>query len=86
MTREGFLKRLSEGSPVNCTWNSAETEGLISAWMHNGQFILTWEECRPGTQHDEHAYSRDERMVFSSPQEVLAFVERNGHPASAFGP
>ena len=86
MTPEGFISRLNAGRPVNCVYRNGELAGLISAWLHDGRFILTWEECRAGNELNENAYTRDERHEFGSAADVLAFVERNGHPAAAFGP
>jgi hypothetical protein len=86
MTPEGFLRRLGAGKVVNCVYRRDGLSGLISAWPHGGGFVLTWEECRNGDQYNEHAYTRDERHVFEKAEDVLAFVERAGYPASEFGP
>lgn len=86
MTPEGFVQRLRTGRVVNCTYRIGDIAGLISAWPHESSFVLTWEECRDGEQYDESAYTRDERHQFATAEEVLAFVERGGYPASAFGP
>ncbi|MEW4567436.1 hypothetical protein AB1L88_06170 [Tautonia sp. JC769] len=86
MSREGFLRRLGAGKAVNCTYRRGEFTGLISAWANANRFVLTWEECPEGEQYDESTYTRDERHEFATAGEVLAFVERSGHPASDFGP
>jgi hypothetical protein len=86
MTTEGFLRRLRAGKVVNCTYHQGDLTGLIAAWAHGGGFVLTWEECRTGDQYNENAYTRDERYEFATAEEVLAFVEGKGYPASAFGP
>lgn len=87
MTPEGFLRRLRAGKAVNCVYRRDEEHtGLISAWAYDGRFVLTWEECRDGDQFNEHAYTRDERHEIASAEEVLAFVERSGYPASTFRP
>jgi hypothetical protein len=86
MTPEGFLRRLRAGKSVNCTYRRDGLTGLLSAWAHDGRFVLTWEECREGDQYNEHAYTRDERHLFGTAEELLAFVEQSGYPASAFGP
>jgi hypothetical protein len=86
MTSEGFLRRLLAGKVVNCTYHRDGLAGLISAWPYGGGFVLTWEECREGDQYNEHAYTRDERHLFGTAGEVLAFVERCGYPATAFSP
>lgn len=87
LTTEGFLRRLRLGKAVNCVYRRGEEhQGLISSWLYDGRFILTWEECRDGDINNEHAYTRDERYEFASAEEVLAFVEGSGYPASAFSP
>ena len=86
MTREGFLKRLSAGKVVNCTYRCDGLAGLISAWIYNGRFILTWEECRDGDQHNENAYTRDARHEFATAEDVISFVEGSGFPVSSFSP
>jgi len=86
MTPEGFLRRLRAGKAVNCPYRRGEMIGMISAWPHGGQFLLSWEECRESDQNDWEAYTRDELHEFETPEEVLAFVEQNSYPASAFSP
>jgi hypothetical protein len=71
---------------MDCTYKVGELIGLISAWPHGGAFVLTWEECRDGDQYNEHAYTRDQRHTFETAEDLLAFVEANGYPASAFRP
>ena len=86
MSREGFLRRLLASRAVNCTYTQGDAAGLISAWAYEGRFVLTWEECPAGQQYDESTYTRDERHEFVSAEDVLAFVEWSGYPASAFSP
>ena len=86
MSLDGFLRRLRSGKDVNCVYKSGTLAGLISAWSHDGGFVLTWEECQDGDQYNEHAYTRDERHHFATAEQVLAFVERAGYSAGAFRP
>ena len=86
MSREGFLDRLKSAKAVNCTYQSGEFCGLISVWFHDRAFVLTWEECKAGDQYNEQSYTRDENHRFQTAEEVLAFVEAAGYPASAFTP
>lgn len=86
MSPDGFLQRLRSGKAVNCVYKSGALAGLISAWPYGGGFVLTWEECRDGDQYNEHAYTRDERHQFDTAEQVLAFAEQAGYPASAFSP
>jgi hypothetical protein len=39
--------------------------------------VLTWEECPAGEQYDEATYSRDERHVFATIEELLEFLAAN---------
>jgi hypothetical protein len=86
MTREGFLKRLQAGKSVRSGYHKDEFEGLISAWLHGSLFILTWEECPRGDAFNEHLYTRDERHLFETAEELLAFVEERGYTAADFRP
>lgn len=86
LTPEGFHERLRAGTVVNCVYRAGELAGLISAWRYESAFVLTWEECRDGDQYNEESYTRDERHRFATTEEVLAFVEQAGFPASRFGP
>lgn len=86
MSSDGFRRRLLSSKVVNCTYSRGEVVGLISAWLHQGRFVLTWEECPVGQQYDESTYTRDERYEFASAEDVLTFVESGGYPASAFDP
>ena len=63
MTTEGFLRRLRSGKAVDCTYRRGELAGLISAWLHDGAFVLTWEEYHDGGQYAAHqcARTREER-------------------------
>ena len=86
MTPNEFLKRLQSGKAVNCIYRNDDLVGLINAWLYEGTFILTWEECKYGGQNDEETCSRDERRKFQTAEEVLAFVEKSGYGADAFRP
>ena len=86
MTSEGFLRRLGAGRAVNCVYRQADLTGLISAWANDGRFVLTWEECRAGDQYNENSHSRDERHLFDTAEDLLAFVEERGYSAFAFSP
>ena len=86
MSSDGFLRRLKTGKVVNCIYRQGELSGLISTWAYGGSFIITWEECRHGDQYNENAYAKDDRHIFETAEEVLAFVEQAGYPASEFHP
>lgn len=53
LSPEEFLKRLRTGQVVNCTYRNGDLVGLISAWAHEGRFVLKWEECHEGDQYNE---------------------------------
>ena len=86
MTRGGLLRRLEDGRVANHRYVQGVLRGLVSAWRHQGRFVLTWEECRDGNQHDEYAYTRDERHLFANAEELVAFVEQRGLAAEDFHP
>lgn len=86
MTLEGLIRRLLAGRAVNHVYDRGELTGLVSAWKYQDAFILTWEECRKGDIHNEHLYTRDEREVFASAQDVLAYIEKNSLSAADFRP
>jgi hypothetical protein len=86
VTRGGLIQRLQNGRPADHRYAQGELRGLVSAWRHEGRFVLTWEESREGDQHNEHAYTRDERHLFTTAEELLAFVEQQGLTAADFRP
>lgn len=86
MSSDGFLRRLQADKAVNCVYWLGELNGLICAWRYNGAFVLTWEECLRGDHCNEQNYTRDEIHNFATAEEVLAFVEGSGYPASRFSP
>jgi hypothetical protein len=86
VTRGGLLQRLQNGRPADHRYAQGPLRGLVSAWRHEGRFVLTWEESRSGDQHNEHAYTRDERHLFTTAEELVAFVEQQGLTAEDFRP
>ena len=86
MTRGGLLRRLEGGRVANHRYAQGVLRGLVSAWRYEGRFVLTWEESRDGDQHDEQAYTRDERHLFGTAEELVAFVEQRGETAEDFHP
>jgi hypothetical protein len=84
MKKETFVQRLSSGKVNNLTYSSNGKEGLISVWMHEGAYVLTWEECPHGEQYDESTYTRDERHVFAEIAEILDFISSNGFNLELF--
>ena len=86
MTRGGLLRRLEDGWVANHRYAQGVLRGMVSAWRHQGRFVLTWEECRDGDQSNENRYTRDERHRFAAAEAVLEFLEQAGYPASRFGP
>lgn len=86
MSPATFARRLEDGESNHLIYRRDEYDGLVSIWMYEGSFILTWEECPIGEQYDESTYSRDERHVFLNIEEVLGFLTRNGLKAESFAP
>ena len=69
-----FEGRLRAGKANNHIYSRNGMDGLVSVWMHDSKFILTWEECPKGCQFDESTYTRDDRVVFNSFPELMAFL------------
>ena len=78
MSSETYRKRLEAGRCNNLLYTGGEREGLVSVWKHQETFVLTWEECPKGGQYDESSYTRDQRHVFASVDEVFRFLDDNG--------
>ena len=86
LTSDEFLRRLCSDAVVHCSYQAGDLVGTIAVYPFNRVFVLYWEKCRDGDQRNRDAYLRDEMHRFESPEEVLAFVERAGHPSSTFSP
>jgi hypothetical protein len=86
LTREGFLNRLRSGKSAICIYQEDGKSGLINTWLHEQQFILTWEECLDGDQYNENEYTRDERYIFQSAEQLLIFLESTGYTAEQLSP
>jgi hypothetical protein len=86
MTLRTFVERIRTGRANNLIYSSGGKEGLISVWEHESAFVLTWEECPPGQQYNESDYTRDERHVFSTLNELLAFLSANNIKVESFTP
>jgi hypothetical protein len=86
MSPETFRKRLEDGRCNNHLYTSGDKEGLISVWKHQGNYVLTWEECPKGAQYNESSYTRDERYLLASVDEVIRFLIENGLTVETFRP
>ncbi|MCA9088366.1 MAG: hypothetical protein KDA90_06985 [Planctomycetaceae bacterium] len=81
-----FANRLF-GGKTNCVvYSNGTNEGLVSVWMHGSSIVLTWEECPKGEQYDESTYTRDERHVFSTLDELTAFLSERNLSMESFAP
>ena len=84
MNSQSFEERLRMGK-VNCLVYSKDgKDGLISVWINNSSFILTWEECPKGKQYDESTYTRDDRHVFSNYSDLLFFLKEQNLQLNQF--
>ncbi|MDB5391761.1 MAG: hypothetical protein JWM11_7407 [Planctomycetaceae bacterium] len=86
MTIRTFLERLQNKQVNNLIYSANGLAGLISVWKHEESFVLTWEECPSGEQYDESLYTRNERLVFWSIDEILGFLATNDLKAESFTP
>ena len=86
MSPETFWRRLEDGRCNNHLYTAGDREGLVSVWKHQGGYVLTWEECPKGGQYDESNYTRDERHLLASVDEVFRFLTDNGLSLATFHP
>jgi hypothetical protein len=77
MTREEMQSVIEAGKMAAAVFWRGDLQSLIEVWRYEGQFILTWEEAPAGGQYDEARYTRDERHVFATIAEALAFLDRH---------
>ncbi|WDE10007.1 hypothetical protein [Thalassomonas haliotis] len=84
MNIEKFTKKVVHGDGAQWNYAVDKTEGLVSVWVHGGDFILTWEEYPEGSFHDESEYIKDEHHQFNSLNELLSFMDKNAIPLSGF--
>lgn len=86
MTLSTFKNRLEQGKANNLVYSRESQTGLVTVWKHEQSFILTWEECPQGMQFDESTYTRDERCVFATLDELLSYISANDLPLQSFAP
>ncbi len=86
MSPETFRNRLEDGRCNNYLYKMIGREGLVSVWKHQGSYVLTWEECPNGQQSDEASYTRDERHLLASLDEVIRFLTENRLTPAVFRP
>ena len=86
MKMESFSNRLQSGKVNNYTYTHEGRTRLISTWNHESAFVLTWEECEPGREHDEHLYTKDEKRTFVSVDELVGFLRMQGIDVEKFTP
>lgn len=86
MSPETFRRRLEDGRCNNRLYTAEDREELVSVWKHQGGYVLTWEECPKGGQYDESSYTRDDRHLFPTIDEVFFFLAENGLDVETFRP
>lgn len=93
MTRGGLIQQLRSGRTADHRYARGPLRGLVSAWLHEGKFVLTWEESGGGQTGTAKPASgrtpttggdRDERHLFATAEELVAFVEQRGLTAEDF--
>jgi hypothetical protein len=82
--KERIRRIVESGGVAAATFWREKLQSLVEVWRHEGRIILTWEEAPDGAQYDESRYTKDERHVFDSIGEALAFLEQHGVPFSEF--
>jgi hypothetical protein len=73
--RERVRKIVESGGGAGAVFWRGQLQSLVEVWKYEGQIILTWEEAPDGAQYDESRYTRDERHVFPTIEEALAFLD-----------
>jgi hypothetical protein len=86
MEIETFINRIKNQLVNNLIYQASYLEGLISVWKNQNSIILTWEECPIGEQYNEHLYTRDDRHVFETIDELFKFLTANNVDANSFTP
>lgn len=86
MTPETFESRLNTGRSNHHIYRMADTEGKVSVWKYEQNYILTWEECPTGRQYDDSTYTRDERHTFDSLAALLSFLSEYNLSPEDFRP
>lgn len=81
MQLQTFNNRIHNGKSNRYLYSRDGHEGCVSVWKHEDSLILTWEECPAGEWYNEHLYTRDERHVFVTIDELIEFLRKHGlHP------
>jgi hypothetical protein len=86
MRLDTFIARLEKNELNAFIYSTANRENMVNVWKHAGTYVLTWEECPPGEQYNESNYTRDERYVFGTIDELLRFLEQSGLSTESFTP
>jgi hypothetical protein len=86
MNIDTFAKRVDSGKSNYFIYSSDGKDGMISIWKNMDLYILTLEECFPGCQYDESSYTRDERLEFSSLEQMFDYLVNRGIDPTYFTP
>jgi hypothetical protein len=79
------IRRIVESCGVAAaTFWREKLQSLVEVWRYEDRIILTWEEAPDGAQYDESRYTKDERHVFDSVGQALAFLEQHAVAFSEF--
>ena len=85
-TTETFIAHLKQNKEWNFHFEDEKVEGNVNIWMHDDQFILTWQEFPPGEEDSEHLYTKDERHAFNTSAELIEFLENQKLYLAEFEP
>lgn len=87
MDRARFEAKLEGGRMLSFVYQptpSNDLTGIIEIWKYQGKYIVTWEECHQGDQYNEDSYTRDERHLFASVGEAIAFLDHHKLDTASF--
>lgn len=83
---EQIAHRLTQGKGVTAVFDGLDSQTLVNIWPLSGKFVVTLEECAPGSQFDEASYLRDERHILGSVDEISDFLSAQNLSVDKFEP
>lgn len=86
MTEQKLRERLNKHRAVSYRYKNGKLAGLVNTWFYQEHFILTWEECKDGDQHNEDNYTRDDVLNFPDVDALFDYLRASGVELALFSP
>ena len=83
MTSNEFVQNLRSGESVFCIREAGTLVNTLAVYPWHEAYIFHWEECEED-RRNRQAYTRNEITRFEEANDILAYVESCGYPASGF--